>query len=47
MEVTGLRSVAKGNFPNFAGLDILDLSLAVNLQSRSFDGKTEPKRRRY
>ena len=44
MGVKGLKSVLREIFPNFAGLDILDLSLAVSLQSRNFDGKTEPKR---
>ena len=46
MGVKGLKSVLREIFPNFAGLDILDLSVAVSLQSRNFDGKTEPKRNR-
>ena len=46
MGVEGLKSVLREIFPNFAGLDILDLSLAVSLRSRNFDGKTEPKRKR-
>ena len=39
MGVKGLKSVLREIFPNFAGLDILDLSLAVSLRSRNFDGK--------